>query len=122
MNSILFTREVATSADGIALDTFGPAGAQAAVSLFALLGFAQLMLPLLGWVVLIRYRAMIPLFYLFLLIQQLGAKLVLIYRPMSRSGGEAGSVLVLALLVVTVAGFLLSLWAKPGASGQDRIA
>src|SRR5665213_1845750 len=66
-NSMVFARMVATSADGIPLDSFGTAGAEA---LIALLGLYLLLFALLGVVVLIRYRAMIPFMYLLLLIQQ----------------------------------------------------
>jgi hypothetical protein len=39
-NSILMTRRVMTTADGIPLDRFNAAGAEAAVGMFALLGSA----------------------------------------------------------------------------------
>lgn len=63
-------RTVKQGADGIALDRFDPALAQTAVSLFMLLALSQLMLALLGWVVLLRYRPMVPLMLLFLLAYQ----------------------------------------------------
>ena len=72
LNSTLNTRTVAESADGIPLDTFGAAAANTVVSLFALSGFSFILLSLLGILVILRYRAMIPLMYLLLLIQQLG--------------------------------------------------
>ena len=80
-NSIFFARTVATSADGVPLDSFTPAAAGTVLALFALLGLFSLLLALLGLVVLVRYRAMIPFLYLFLLIQELGNKAVLLaYR------------------------------------------
>lgn len=111
-NSILNTRFVATSADGIPLSSFDAAGAQAVISLFALLGLFQLLLALQGVVVLIRYRAMIPLFYLLLLIHQLGGRALALAHPIAQSGASSaqiGSAIVLALLAITLAGFVLSL-------------
>lgn len=113
-NSIFFTRVIATSADGIPLDKFGADGAQVVVSLFALLGLYFLLFALLGAVVLIRYRALVPLMYLFLLVQQLGSKLLLLAHPVERSGTtNVSSVVVLAILAMTVVGFALSLVTTP---------
>src|SRR5665213_3048103 len=68
-NSMINTRHVATTADGIPLASFNAGGAQAVVSLFALLGLFQFLLGAQGVLVLIRYRAMIPLMYLLLIVQ-----------------------------------------------------
>jgi hypothetical protein len=110
-NSIFFTRTVATSADGLPLDSFTAAGAQTVLALFALLGLFSLLLALLGFVVLVRYRAMIPFLYLFLLIQELGNKAILLANPITSSAPsrtQAGSVVVLAILAMTLIGFVLS--------------
>jgi hypothetical protein len=56
VNSMLNGYSVATSADGIPLDTYTPAGAQVVVSLFASLGLAHVAICLVCVVVLIRYR------------------------------------------------------------------
>lgn len=108
-NSILITRAVATSADGIALSSFNAPGAEAVLSLFALLGLSLLMLALQGVLVLIRYRAMIPFFYLLLLLQELGPKALALAHPMARSGAGTGAAFVLAMLAMTLIGFVLSL-------------
>ena len=111
-NSILNTRSVAITADGIPLGSYDAAGAQAVVSLFALLGLFHLLLGLQGAVVLVRYRALIPLMYLLLLIQQLCSRALLLAHPIAESGASSarfGSAIVLALLAMTVIGFVLSL-------------
>jgi hypothetical protein len=113
-NSIFFARSVATSADGVPLDSFTPAAAGTVLALFALLGLFSLLLALLGLVVLVRYRAMIPFLYLFLflLIQEVGNKAVLLAYPVTRSassGAPAGSIVVFAILAMTLIGFVLSL-------------
>jgi hypothetical protein len=115
VNSILNTRSVAISADGIPLDSFSAAGADAVVSLFAHLGLYLLLLALLGVMVLIRYRAMIPFMYLLLLVQQLGGWAILAVHPIVSSGAasaKAGSAVVFALLAMALVGFVLSLLNK----------
>jgi hypothetical protein len=112
VNSILLTRRVMTTADGIPLDSFSTAGAEAAVAMFALLGFYLLILPLQSVVVLIRYRAMIPFMYLMLLIQQLGSRALLLLHPIARSGDygafPVGLYVNIAILALTIIGFVLS--------------
>jgi hypothetical protein len=111
-NSIFFARTVATSADGVPLDSFSAAGAETVLALFALLGLFSLLLALLGLVVLVRYRTMIPFLYLFLLIQEVGNKAVLLAYPVTRSassGVPAGSIVVFTILAMTLIGLVLSL-------------
>src|SRR5882757_4853749 len=72
LNSIFNGSFVASSADGIPLNTFTPAGAQTVVSLFALLGLYHLIVCLLCIVVLARYRALISFMFALLLVEQLG--------------------------------------------------
>ena len=121
-NSIFFARAIATSADGIPLDKYGADGAQMVISIFALLGLFFLLFALLGVVVLIRYRAMIPFMYLLLLAQQLGSKALLWVYPTVRAGSSSfSSVLVLTVLAMTFAGFLLSLVRRPESSANSAM-
>lgn len=115
LGSIFNGHDAASSADGIPLDTFTPAGARAVVTLFALLGVSIVMLCLVGFVVLIRYRALVPLLFAVFILEHLGRKLVLLLLPIERSGGSAGSVVNLVILAILVAGLVLSLWHRNGA-------
>jgi len=110
LNSIFNGRYVATSADGIPLDTFTPAAAETVVALFAIWAVAQLIICLLCMVVLARYRAMIPLLFTFLLLEHLGRKLSLQFIPIVRTGTPPGFIVNLLLLALIVAGLILSLW------------
>ena len=75
-----------------------------------LLGLFNLLTALMGALVLVRYRAAIPLMFLLLLIQQLGARALLMVRPVVPEDSAAGaSTFVLIVLGVTVVGFVLSL-------------
>jgi hypothetical protein len=111
VNSILMTRQIASSADGIPLDSYSAAAAQAVVALFALLGMWQLILVLIAFVALWRYRSMIPFLYLVLLIQMLGNRALNFLHPIAAaaaSGPAPGSYLSLGLLAATVLGLVLS--------------
>src|SRR5206468_3350683 len=85
-NVMIQTRMVATNADGIPLDSYNAAGAQAVLAFFALWGLGQAILALLGVLALIRYRSMIPLIYLVLLIEQLGRKALFLAKPIAHAG------------------------------------
>lgn len=110
LNSMINGRDVASSADGIPLDTFTPDGARTVVSLFALLGLSNLMICLLCIVVLARYRALIPFMFSLLLLQHLARKLIHQVMPIVTTGTPPGSVINLVLLVLMVVGLALSLW------------
>jgi hypothetical protein len=101
---------IASSADGIPLDTYPPAAARAVVSLFGLWGVGHIVLSLLGLLVLVRYRAMVPLMFLVLLVEQLGRKLVTVALPIARPGGASGSFMSVGLLILMIVGLGLSLW------------
>lgn len=109
VNSIFNGRKVAMSADGILLDTFTPAGAQAVVSLFAAWGLGQLMLCLLCIVVLARYRALVPFMFALLLLEHLSRRLIFLVMPIVRTGTPPGFFVNLALLALMVVGLALSL-------------
>ena len=109
LNSILNGRYVASSADGIPLETYTPAAAQTAVSLFALLGLSNLMICLVCVLVLARYRSMVPLMFTLLLLQYVGGRLILHYLPIIRTGTAPGVYVNLSLLVLVVLGLVLSL-------------
>jgi hypothetical protein len=108
--SVFNTHDTAINADGIPLDTFAPVAAQNILSMFRLLGLNLMALPLLGAVVLARYRAMVPLLYLFLALQALASRVLLMAtEPPDPNGLPAGAIVNLALLGLLLAGFVLSL-------------
>jgi hypothetical protein len=119
-NSVFFTRFVATSADGLNLAAYGQQGAEAVLSLYALLGVAMALLALIGVAALVRYRTMIPFLYLVLLVQEIAGRGLSIWRPSEGSGPPSthtASAFVLAAFGLTLAGFILSLW-RPRAQSQ----
>lgn len=120
LNSIFNARSVATSADGIPLDTFTPAGAQTVVSLFALLALANLFISLLGILVLVRFRGMVPLMFTLLLLQYLSRKLILYFMPIVRVGAPPAGVINLVLFALIVVGLALSLWSRDRHQAEER--
>lgn len=113
VNSIVNTRGVATGADGIPLDGYGAGGAEAVLSLFALLALDQLTLAFLGVIALVRYRAMIPLTFLIFLVEHLGRRALLALNPIDRPDGAPIALYInLALAAVLLIGLLLSLWTR----------
>lgn len=118
-NSMLNPRSVAATADGIPLDHYGAAAADAVVALFALLGLGDFLLGLLGALVLLRYRAMIPLMFVLLLLDQLGRKVLVFAHPIARAGAttvatfSVGTLINYGLLAMLVVGFGLSLMNWP---------
>jgi hypothetical protein len=108
LNSIFNGRYVAGRADGIALDSFTPAGAQAVVSLFAIWGLAHLAVCALCVIVLIRYRAMVPLMLSLLLVEHVARRVILWAMPIARTGTPPGLTVNLMLLALILAGLLLS--------------
>jgi len=112
LQSIFNGYRAAASGDGIPLDTLGAAGAQAVVTLFALWGVAHLALCLLCILALVRYRAMVPLMFALLLLEQLGRKLVLQFLPIVQTETPLGYAINLTLLALMLVGLALSLWRR----------
>ena len=109
LGTIFNGRSAATSADGIPLDTFSPAGEQAFVSLFAAWGLSQLMLNLIGLLVLVRYRAMVPFMFALLLLEHLSRRLIFVVLPIASTGTSPGFFVNLVFVAVMIVGLALSL-------------
>jgi hypothetical protein len=121
LNSIFNGHTVASSADGIPLDTFTSAGAQAVVSLSAAWGLGQLVICLLSVLVLARYRTLIPFMFALLLLEHLSRRLIFHIMPIARTGTLPGSTVNLVLLTLMVAGLVLSLWSRAKAANQSKL-
>jgi len=110
-NALVNTRTVAASADAIPIERYVNGGAEAVLALFALAGLFRLLLVLQSLLVLIRYRAMIPLMFLVWLVLHLGSKVLLGLHPVTKSGvssARLGSAFVYAIIAMLFLGFALS--------------
>lgn len=110
VNSILNTASVAAGADGLPLDSFGPAAARTVLMLFALLSLGQLTLAVIALTTLIRYRAMVPFMYLVLLGEQLARRFIVQSYAVARTESTpVGWYVNLGLLALLTLGLALSL-------------
>lgn len=105
--------ETASTADGIPLNTFPPAAAQTVVYLMAAWGIGQLALAAIGWIVLIRYRSLVPLMFALQLFEMLGRKAAHLFIPVVRVGTPPGYFVNLFLIALMLVGLALSLWRVP---------
>ena len=119
LGTIFNGRAAAQTADGIPLDSFGAAGAAAVVTLFALWGLSQLVFGTLGVLALVRYRAMIPLVYVLLLVEHVARRGILLAMPIARGQAPPGLYINLALLVSMTVGLAFAL--RPSARLGMRV-
>ena len=119
LNSIFNGYVVASSADGIPLDTFPSAATQTVVALFAIWGLVHFMICLLCILVLVRYRSIVPFMFAFLLLENLSRKLLLQFVPMVRTGTPPGFYLNLGLLTLMIVGLALSLRSQSNLRVQE---
>jgi len=99
----------AQSIAAIPLDAMTPNGAAAVVLIFALWGLSQLLLGLLYVVVLWRYRALLPLMYVLLLVEYAGRLLLGAWKPILTLETPPGGPGSFAFAAVAVAMLWLSL-------------
>lgn len=111
-NSIFNGHYVATQADGLPLDSYTAGGAQAVLSFYAMWGVTQLVVVAFGVFTLLRYRSLVPLALLLLLLEQIAWQIVHHLMPIAKQGGSGGSAFVYGLLAVTFIGFVLALWPR----------
>lgn len=109
-NPLMNNREVLQRADRIPLDTFSTNAADTAVLLFAVWGVTHLVLNVLGFIAVVRYRTMIPLIYLLMAIDHIGRKALADTYPIVRADDGTVNVPVnLILIALLLIGFGMSL-------------
>lgn len=113
LGTIFNGRNAAQLADGIPLDSFSSAGAQAVITMFAAWGLAQLIWSVFGILALTRYRAMIPLMFVLLLVEHLARRLIFVLEPIARVGAPSGPYINLALITLMTVGMVLALMQRP---------
>lgn len=108
-NSIFNGHYVAVYADGLPLDSYSSAGAQAVVSFYAIWGITQLIVVTIGVIILLRYRTLVPLMFLLLLLEQILLRVIHHYLPIAKPNGAPASWFIVVLLSLVVLGLVLSL-------------
>ena len=119
LGAIFNGHHAASIADGIPIDSYTPQGAQAFLSVFASLGLSQFMLGLLGVLILLKYRPLVPIFLLVLLVEYLARKGVNAYMPIARSGNAPGWAINWAIFGVMLVAFVLSMRQRDVPSHAD---
>jgi hypothetical protein len=99
----------AQSVSTMPLDTYPAGAAQNIVALMARMGLEQLLLGLIFVVVLVRYRALIPLMYVVAVLHYLGQTGVKAMKPLALAGASGASTVHLVIAAVSLAGLVLSL-------------
>ena len=94
--------------DGILFDTFNAPAQATFIYVFRLLCFLNILVCLLGVLALVRYRAMVPLTYLMLILLLAGQKVLGLVYPIPRAPDAPGGMIILAMLTVTLFGGVLS--------------
>ena len=93
----------------IPLDTHSSAGANTVITIFALWGLSQLVVGILYLVVLVRYRALIPLMYLLIVVEYSGRVGIGLMKPLATIETPPGAFLNLQMIAVGLACLILSL-------------
>ncbi len=110
----------ASRADAINLSTYSEAALRDAMTSTALLGLLHLCIGLICLLAMIRYRAMVPLIYLWLVVEFLGRRVILEVYPIERTPGpSSGSMVNLALFAMLAVGLVLSVWPRRDAPDQS---
>ncbi|KAB2963839.1 MAG: hypothetical protein F9K18_08140 [Thermoanaerobaculia bacterium] len=112
------TASVAKSADGIPLDTFGPAAAQAVVSLFALTGIYRLVIGVLCVLVLVRYRNAVALMCALLVLESIAKVVHQRLAPLA-TGTPPGPYVNLTLSGLLLVSLVLALWPRRRAQAKE---
>lgn len=109
LNPWMGAAEVIERADGVPLSEFGAHATYIIITSFASWGILQLILVSLCYLSLLRYRSMIPLMFLFILLDQFVRLALPGSGDVAPSELSTGFWVNIALLVLVAVGFVLSL-------------
>ena len=96
----------------IPLDTFTESGAAVVILIFAYWGLSQLMFGIIQVIVAFRYKSLIPLMYLMLVLEWGARFLISLYKPIETVGQAPGGIGNMVLPFVCLVMFFLSLSQK----------
>ena len=99
----------AQSVSRMPLDTYPDGAAQNIIGLMARMGWEQFLLGALFLLVLLRYRALVPLMYALMVVHYAGAKLVAAMKPLALAGASGVGHMHLIIGALAVVGLVLAL-------------
>ena len=96
----------------IPLDTFTEAGADVVILIFAYWGLSQLMFGIIQVIVAFRYKSLIPLMYLMLVIEWAGRFIISLFKTIETTGQAPGGIGNMILPGICLLMFFLSIKRK----------
>lgn len=109
----------AMSIAGINVDL---AGGGNVIAIFAQWGASQLVLALIYWVVIVRYRALVSLMWIIILVEQLLRALAGHLKPIVTDAPPPGEYWTYILMAVSLLVLAFSLWVRDDKPMEDGIA
>jgi hypothetical protein len=102
----------AQSVSTIPLDSYPAGAAQNIIGLMARMGLEQVLLGLVFVVVLLRYRALVPLMYVVAVLHYFMQEGVAAMKPLSLAGASGASTMHLVIGAISIVGLVLSLFGR----------
>lgn len=96
----------------IPLDSYPPEASNTIIGIFALWGLSQVLLGALMLLVALRYRALIPLFYLIFVAEYVGRLAIGLTKSVETTGTAPGAIANLIYIPLGLVLFALSIWKR----------
>ena len=96
----------------IPLDTYSVESANAVIFMFGLWGISQLLLGILFLIITIRYKALIPLMYLFIFTEYTLRLILGFFKPITLTGVAPGGIGNYVFIILSILLFMLSMKTK----------
>jgi len=99
----------AQSIGTIPIDTYTEAGEATVIMIFAYWGLSQLMFGIIQLIVAIKYKSLVPLMYLMLILEWAGRFLISLWKPIETVGQAPGGIGNMVMPLVCLVMFFLSI-------------
>lgn len=96
----------------IPLDTYSVESANTVIFMFGLWGISQLLLGILFLIITIRYKALIPLMYLFIFTEYTLRLILGFFKPITLTGVAPGGIGNYVFIILSILLFMLSMKTK----------
>jgi hypothetical protein len=96
----------------IPLDTYSIESANTVIFMFGLWGISQLLLGILFFIIAIRYKALIPLMYLFIFTEYTLRLILGLIKPITLTGTAPGGIGNYVFIILAIIMFILSIQKK----------
>ena len=93
----------------IPLDSYGPEASQAVITFVALWGLSQILLAFVYLMTIFRYKSLIPLMYLLVVVEYLGRHFIITFNPIETLGTAPGATVNLIMAPIALILMLLAI-------------